>query len=515
MSWKTQRDEIEQRRRAALEQGGEDAVARQHGKGLLTIRERIDGLLDANSFREVGPIAGSGEHDEDGNLTEFQPANFVLGTGRIEGRHCVVGGEDFTQGGGSPNAAGLRKSVYTEELAVRYRVPLVRLHQGAGGSVAGSSGTGQSHAPVYETHRFRSIARALKTVPVASAALGAVAGMPAGRLVSSHFAVMTRNSQVLIGGPALVERALKRQLTKEELGGPEVHESSGVVDAVVDDEFAAFDAIRRFLSYLPANVSERPPVVETTDAPERRDETLNDVIPDNRKMTYDVRLILHGVLDRGSVFEMTAGYGPSLITALARLNGVPVGVLANDCTRIAGAMDANACRKLKRFVEFCEQFHLPVISFVDEPGFMIGLQAEQDGTIRAGAEALTTVATTTVPWASVVMRKSMGLASALHYGDQAYVLAWPSAEFGALPVEGGVALAFKRDIEAAEDPEAKRQELEAQFAARQSPFPRAEAFAVHDLINPDETRMRLCGWLELSRPLLDEPCPSAAPADRH
>ena len=163
-------------------------------------------------------------------------------------------------------------------------------------------------------------------------------------------------------------------------------------------------------------------------------------------------------------------------------------------------MDASACRKLKRFVEFCEQFHLPVISFVDEPGFMIGLQAEQDGTIRAGAEALTTVATTTVTWASVVMRKNMGLASALHYADQSYVLAWPSAEFGALPVEGGVALAFKRDIEAAEDPEAKRQELEEQFAARQSPFPRAEAFAVHDLINPGETRPRLCEWLALAQP---------------
>lgn len=184
--------------------------------------------------------------------------------------------------------------------------------------------------------------------------------------------------------------------------------------------------------------------------------------------------------------------------------GIPVGILANDCRHLAGSMTADGARKARRFIELCQVFHLPVASFVDEPGFMIGAQAEQAATMRFGASAIIAAAMCTVPWASVIVRKSMGLASAVHYGADAHVLAWPSAETGALPVEGGVAVAFKREIAAASDPEAKRRELEEALASRQSPFPRADAFAVHDLIDPRETRPRLCEWLELAHPLLEE-----------
>lgn len=506
MSWKDEVDGIEARRRRALEMGGEEGVARQHARGRLTVRERIGRLVDAESFWEQGPLAGHAELDEEGRLRDFQPANYVLGLARLEGRPCAVGGEDFTQRGGSPSPAGLRKSVYAETLALRHRVPLVRLLEGAGGSVAGSGGKGGRPLgdPVYAPPRFRSIVEILGTAPVASAALGAVAGFPAARLAASHFAVMTRETaQVLIGGPALVERALRVKTTKEELGGARVHARSGVVDNVAADEAEAFAQIRRFLSYLPTNVDELPPVVACPDPAERRDEGLLELIPRDRRKVYDARRLVRGVVDEGSFFELTGGFGRSQVTGLARLRGHPVGVWANDPRFQAGAMTAEGAQKVRRFVDLCDTFHLPVIAFVDEPGFMIGPDAERAATIRFGAAALAAVQQSSVPFASVIVRKAYGVAAAAHFGPEGFVLAWPSAESGALPIEGGVAVAFRREIEAAPDPERRRAELEEELAARRTPFPRAEGFSVHDLVDPRDTRLALARWLEWAWPLLE------------
>jgi acetyl-CoA carboxylase carboxyltransferase component len=215
-----------------------------------------------------------------------------------------------------------------------------------------------------------------------------------------------------------------------------------------------------------------------------------------------MRRLLALVLDRDTFFEMGRGYGRGQITGLARLNGQTVGVWANDGRYLAGAMTANGAHKARRFIELCETFHLPILSFVDEPGFMIGSKAEREATIRHGTNAVLTAAMSRVPWASIMVRRSFGVAQAAHYGPDAYVLAWPSAERGALPVEGGVAVAYHREIAEAADPEAKRGELEALLAAGQSPFPRAEDFAVHELIDPRETRPMLCRWIERIQPLL-------------
>lgn len=258
MSWEVETEEIQRRRELALGQGGADAIAKQHSQNRLTVRERIEHLLDPDSFEEVGPAAGAPHHDADGNLVGFDPANFVLGFGKVAGRRIVVGGEDFTLRGGSPSPAGLRKSVYAEELAVQYRLPLVRLHEGSGGSVGGTGGKGASlPGPVNTPARFRSVARALATVPVASAALGAVAGLPAGRLVASHFSVMSkRTAQILTAGPAVVERAMGEKKTKDELGGWRVHTKNGTVDNGAEDEAACIAEIRRFLAYMPGNIYE-------------------------------------------------------------------------------------------------------------------------------------------------------------------------------------------------------------------------------------------------------------------
>ncbi len=510
MSWQDEVDEIERRRARAREHGGAEAVARQHERGRLTIRERIEAVVDPGSFREEGPLAGHAERDAEGRTVDFQPANYALGIGRIEGRPAVLGGEDFTQRGGSPSPAGLRKSVSAEDLACRYRLPLVRFLEGAGGSVAGTQGKRGGPPPAPDAapsqHRFVSIARAMAQAPVVSAALGSVAGLPAARLVASHFALMTRDTaQVLVAGPAVVERALGERTSKEELGGAAVHARSGVVDRVAADEAEAFALVRRFLSYLPTNVWSPAPVLDGDDPPDRREEALLSLIPRDRRKVYDARRLVDLVLDRDSFLELGPGHGRSQVVGLARLRGRPVGVWANDPRFYAGSMTADGAQKVRRFVDLCDTFGLPVVAFVDEPGFMIGARAEQEATIRHGAAAMFAVVQSEVPWCSVIVRKAYGVAAAAHFAPGAHVLAWPSAERGALPVEGGVAVAFRREIEAAPDPEARRRELEEALAARRSPFPMAEAYGVNDLIDPRATRSALCDWLGWVEPLLAAP----------
>ncbi|MCZ6619127.1 MAG: propionyl-CoA carboxylase [Gammaproteobacteria bacterium] len=505
MSWEKEVLELKRRRHLAKQQGGKDGIAKQHARGKLTIRERIDALLDDGSFQEQGRATATPEYDDNDELLSYVPANYVVGFGKIEERRVVVGGEDFTLKGGSPNAAGLRKSVYAEHLASQFRVPLVRMLEGGGGSVKGSGRKGGTVGePVYSQPRFKIIADAMTEVPIASGAMGAVAGFPAGRLVASHFAVMTRyTSQVLIGGPALVERALGVRLSKEELGGVDVHAVSGVVDNIAEDEYDAFRQIRRFLGYLPSSVWERAPRTRSADDPERMEEELLHVVPRDSNAAFDMRAIVEMVMDEGSFFEMGATFGPGQIVGLARLDGQPVGVLANDCMFYAGAMTAEAAQKYRRFVEMCDTFHVPIVNFIDQPGFMIGLEAERAGTIRFGMAAVAAAVQATVPWVAIQVHKGFGVATAAHYGPNAYVLAWPSVESGALPLEGGVAVAFHREIAAAESPDIKRKELEERLRGNRSPFPRAESFAVHELIDPRETRPTLCRWIDWIQPQLE------------
>jgi acetyl-CoA carboxylase carboxyltransferase component len=499
MSWQDEANEIEARRRLAGELGGKQAVERHHERGRLTVRERIDGLVDAGSFHEAGETAGDGERDDSGRLSSFVPTNFVVGTARVGDRPCVVAGDDFTIRGGAYSPASLKKTQYADGLAIRRRIPLVRLIEGGGASVSGAYGSrGRSGYDLTAPPPMNVLAmEALATVPVACAALGPCAGFPAARLAASHFSVMTKDTAVVLtGGPDLVERATGKRLTKEELGGPKVHTRSGVVDNVAADEADALHQVQRFLSYLPPSVYALPPVLPCDDPTDRSEEELLAIIPRERRKPYKVRRVISLVVDRDSFFELSAGYGRTQVTGLARIAGQPVGILANDPMIYAGGMSADGARKIRRFVETCDAFHLPVLSFVDEPGFLIGPEAEAAGTIRHGMEAMFAVLQTRVPWISVVVRKSFGVAQGIHYGPNATVIAWPSMMSGALPVESGVALAFRREIEAAADPEARRRELEDEMFEAQSVFPRAEEFGVHELIDPRRTRPLLCRWVD-------------------
>jgi len=505
MNWKKETKEIEKRKLLAKQQGGKDAINLQHAKGRLTLRERIEKLVDKESFQEQGEIAGGSETNEDGEIQSLTPANFILGFAKIDGRQVVVGGEDFTVSGGSPNSAGLRKSIYTEELALNYKIPLIRLHEGGGGSVAGpgKKGRGSGGDAVFSRSRFKSVADTLKEIPVASAALGPVAGLPAARFVASHFRVMTKKTaQILVAGPAVVERAFGKKLTKEELGGSQIHKLNGVTDNVAESEEEALSQIKQFLSYMPQSIYELTTRLDPNDPIDRKDEELLSIIPKERQKSYEMRDLIRHVVDKESFFEITKFFGQGIITGFARMNGFSVGIFANDSNFYAGSMSASGAQKTTRFIKLCDTFHIPVISLVDEPGFLIGPDAEKEATILYGTEAVLTVTESKVPWSTVMIRKSFGVAAAAHYGPDGYVLAWPSAESGPLPLEGGVAVAFKKEISEAPDPDAKRKQLEQSLAKNQDPFPRAENFSVHEIIDPRETRKYLSNWIERVQPQL-------------
>ena len=384
--WLPEVEELRLRETLASQMGGEENLARHRAAGRLNVRERIDRLLDKGSFHETGAITGIPTFDGD-RLVQLFPSNFILGTGRIDRRRVVVGADDFTIRGGAADAAIGHKAAYAERMALELRLPMVRLVDGTGGggSVKFLEQMDRTYVPY--NPGMDTMAELLSTVPVASAALGSVAGLGAARVVFSHFSVMPRKTaQLFVAGPPVVEPALGRKVGKEELGGSQIQTGGfGAVDNEVASEEEAFEQIRRFLSYLPDSVYELPPVQEASDPADRREEELVRIIPKNKRRPYPVRRLLTLVLDQGSFFEIGANHGRSVVTGLARLSGRPVGVFAHDSNFFGGAITAQGADKLTRFIDLCDTFHLPVVNFVDNPGFMIGVEAEKQGTIRFGA----------------------------------------------------------------------------------------------------------------------------------
>jgi acetyl-CoA carboxylase carboxyltransferase component len=505
VTWEPELDELRRREELARRMGGGERVARQHASGRLTVRERIDRLFDPGSFHETGAIAGQGSYDEHGELTDFLPANMVIGQGRIGGRRAAVQGDDFTVRGGAADAAIWQKMVWAERLAHDFRIPLVRLVDGTGGggSVKSLETMGFTYVPFVPGWDL-TVAN-LSRVPVAAAALGPVAGLGAARVVASHFSVIVRDrAQLFVAGPPVVAAAMGESPDKEELGGARAQTAAGAVDNEAADEDDALDQIRRFLSYLPDNAWEVPPVIAATDPSDRREEDLVSIVPRDRRKPYKVRRILEAVFDAGSVLELGARHGGSLVTAFARLGGRPVGVLASDPRFYGGGMTAAASDKLVRLVDTCDQFRVPIVNFVDQPGFLIGTEAERQGTIRRGTRALYASYQATVPWVSVLVRKVFGVAGAGHGNAQALNLrfAWPSGDWGSLPIEGGIQAAYRRELEAADDPDAMHAEIVERLNAVRSPFRTAERFGVEEIIDPRDTRPILCDWAERAHELV-------------
>ena len=502
MSWRAGVEELKQRRVLVQRMGAPDKVERHVAAGKLPVRERIAQLLDAGTFREIGSATGTATYDAEGRLTDLSASNFLFGRGRIQGRPIVVAADDFTVRGGASDGATAGKMIASEQMANELRLPLVRLIDASGGSVRTVEALGRTYVPANPAWDW--VALNLTTVPVVSLVLGSVAGFASARAVASHYSVMIKDtSHMFIAGPPVVSR-IGRTFTKDELGSPALHAKAGAIDDIAESEADAFERARRFLSYLPDSVDHLAACTSCDDPVDRCEDRLVDIVPKDRRKVYKMREILSSVLDRSSFFEIGRQFGRSAITGLARLDGHAVAVLASDPYMHGGAWNADAAQKVTRFVDMAETFHLPVVHFVDIPGFLIGLEAEQAATIRHGARALSAVYQATVPWCSIIVRKVFGVAGAAHSNAARlqYRYAWPSGDWGSIPLEGGIEAAYRSEIEASADPQAALVSINARLEALRSPFRTAETFGVEEIIDPRETRPLLCEFAERATHLL-------------
>jgi acetyl/propionyl-CoA carboxylase alpha subunit/acetyl-CoA carboxylase carboxyltransferase component len=513
-------------------------VVRQRSRGKLTCRERIDLLLDEGSFREVGSLAGFASYDGEGAVADFTPANHVGGWGRIERRTAVVCADDFTSRGGHSDGAIGAKSSYLDRLSVELKCPSIRLLDGSsgGGSVAsmvpeqraeGESAARESRGAItagrprvaggggsfLPGHLGSSLyAEQLAQVPVVNLLLGSVVGIGAAKAVLGHFSVMVRDiAQLFVAGPPVVSHAMGYDITKEDLGDWRVHCRNGSVDNLAETEADAVAQARRFLSYLPSSVYERPPILapDGSDPTNRCEEELFTLVPRKRTATFDMRRAIRLMADRGSFFEIGPLWGDDQITGFVRFDGHPMGVIASDSRHVnGGALTAKGCDKLKRHLDVCDLFHLPILNLVDNPGFAVGLEHEIAGTIRKGGEWMIAFAQIAVPVFTVIMRRSFGVAGnnyATPLARGGVRVVWPAADVGGIPPEGGIEAAYKRQLAEAADPAALRAEINARIESARGPIGPLNKFQMEEMVDPRDTRRLVCEWAENAARIASQP----------
>ena len=500
MSWDNEVNEIKKRLKLIQEMGGKEKVKRQHDAGRTTVRQRIEALVDKNSFKEIGRLTGLGEYNDNGTLKKLTPVNSVIGHAKINKIPVVIYGDDFTVRGGAADAAIHEKMIAAERFANEYKMPLIRLIEGTGGggSVKSIEQDGYTYVPANPGWDW--VVSNMATIPVVSLGLGPVAGLGAARLVSSHYSIIVKKmSQVFVAGPPVVNR-LGETVTKESLGGSEIHGKNGVIDDVADSEADALARAKKFLSYLPSSTYELAQQIKNNDPISRKDNWLISAIPKNRRHSYEIRPIIESVTDKNSFFEIGKNWGTSSVSGFARLDGWPIVILANDPQVYGGGWTADASHKIIRILEIAETFHLPVVHLVDNPGFLVGTHGEKSGTIRHGARALAAIYQLSTPICSVILRRAFGVAGAAHmnHTKHKYRFAWPSGDWGSLPLEGGIEAAYKSDLEKSDNPELLLKEIEERLNHVRSPFRTAEKFSVEDIIDPRDTRKELCDWISLA-----------------
>jgi acetyl-CoA carboxylase carboxyltransferase component len=505
MSWEKEVGELGRRKAFASQMGGKEGVERQKKRGKLTVRERVDQLVDKGSFQEFMGLTGTGRY-QGNDLVSFTPKGAVVGIGKLAGRKVVINAGDFTVRGGS--AGGDRGSIGQElsstQRAIEWRLPYVRLLDAAGGSVRSFENIGRTYLPDGNSWAIDDVT-VMSVSPVVSAVLGSVAGLPAINACLAHFSLMVRGiSQLFPGGPPVVKAALGYDITKEELGGEHIHvRESGCIDNLAETEADAFDQIKRFLSYLPSSVHEMAPRGPVGDDTARAEQELLSFVPRDRRKPFDGRKLIKLVVDKDSFFEIAPDYGRARVTGLARMNGYPVGIMANNPRHNGGTTDVAAGNKTIRLIQLCDSFHLPLISLADEPGFMVGLQSEKQGIERAGAKLVSYVCRSRMPWITIVVGRLFGVAGQCHHRPTGMFrrYAWPSASWGSMHISGGASAAYRAEIDNAPDPEAKRQEIEDRLNAIASPFRTAEATG-QDIIDPRETRALVCEFVQDAQRIL-------------
>ncbi len=504
-------------------------VLRQRSRNKLTCRERIDLLLDSDSFREVGSLAGFASYDEEGAISDFTPANHVGGWGTINQRTTIVCADDFTSRGGHSDGAIGQKSGYLDRLSMELKVPSVRLLDGSsgGGSVASMvpqqkkdgesdaeessgaikagkprvSGGGGSFLPGHLGSAM--FTNQLSTVPVVNMLLGSVVGLGAAKAVLGHFSVMVKDiSQLFVAGPPVVSHAMGYDISKEDLGDWRIHCTNGSVDNLAETEEEAVEMTKQFLSYLPSSVYDVSPrqAVSTSDPADRREEELLTLIPRKRTTTFDVRKAIRLMADKNSFFEIGSLWGTDQVAGFVRFNGYPLGVIASDSRHEnGGALTADGCDKLTRHLDLCDLFHIPVLNLVDNPGFAVGVEHETRGTIRKGGEWMVAFSQIKVPIFTVIMRRSFGVAGnnfATPVSRPVVRVTWPAADVGGIPPEGGIEAAYKRQLAEAEDPTALRAELEARIESARGPIGPLSRFQMEEMVDPRDTRRLICEWVD-------------------
>jgi acetyl-CoA carboxylase carboxyltransferase component len=465
--------------------GGVSRIERQHAKNKLTARERLDLLLDPGSFHELDAFATKGEG-------EFEPESVVTGWGTIDGRTVYVFSQDFTVQGGSVGQVHGAKICKILDMAMKNGAPVIGINDSGGARIQEGVDSLWAYGEIFARNTLAS-----GVIPQISVIMGPCAGGAVYSPAITDFVFMVRDtSHMFITGPKVIESVTGEEVSLEDLGGAMVHnQRSGVAHFVEQDEETCLQDVRRLFSYLPANNMDDPPLVDLGDDPARADAALDEIVPSDPDLPYDMREVLQGVVDAGEIMEVMRYFAPNLIVGFARMNGQTVGIVAQQPRVLAGAIDLNAADKGARFIRFCDAFNIPLITFCDTPGFMPGVNQEHAGIIRHGAKMLYAYAEATVPKIAVITRKAYGGAyivmSSKHLrGDVNY--AWPSAEIAVMGPEGAVNVIHRKEIAEAEDPEAKRAELvEAYRAKFANPYVAAGRGYIDAVILPQETRARI------------------------
>lgn len=511
MSHQKKIEDLRKRKAKGRTGGGEERIAAQHKRGRMTARERVDLLLDKGSFREIDAFAVHRTSDFGLGQQKYLGDSVITGWGTIEGRLVYIFSQDFTVFGGSLGEVHAEKVCKLMDMALKNGAPVIGLNDSGGARIQEGVVSLGGYADIFLRNTLAS-----GVIPQLSAIMGPCAGGAVYSPALTDFIFMVRNSSYMfVTGPEVVKTVTHEEVSFEDLGGAGVHsETSGVCHVATDSEADTLYLLRKLLTYLPQNNMEDPPFIPSTDDPLRMSEALDSLVPDDPSEPYDIKDAIYMIVDDGNFFEIHENYAQNIVVGFARLGGHSIGIIANQPAVLAGVLDINSSDKAARFVRFCDSFNIPILTFVDVPGFLPGTGQEHGGIIRHGAKLLFAYCEATVPKLTVVTRKAYGGAydvmSSKHIrGD--VNLAWPTAEIAVMGPEGAVNIIFRKELSQSEDVEKRRAELVAEYREKfANPYIAASRGFIDDVIEPRETRPRLINALEMVANKRD-----ANPAKKH